>query len=348
MRRVLAPLGLLLLWSAPLRAHPANVGYADISVRDREVEVALSANLFELDLVLSLDRNLDAVVDPGELEARRPEILAYLGRVMTVAARGEPLPMDVGPLRVGRGRDGKALFEATARFRSAQPLGRVAIRCEPLGELGADHTTLATIRTRGRTEQVAFRSGIVWESETGGSGALLEFLKLGVIHIFTGYDHVAFLLGLLIMGGRLVTIVKIVSAFTLAHSVTLTLAALGAVSVPPALIEAGIALSIVYVAVENLFWPSFDRRWLVSFCFGLVHGFGFAAVLAEMHLPRSGLAASLVSFNIGVEVGQIVVVLLVVPPLWLVARTRAHGAMTRSVSALLLCLGLFWLWERAL
>jgi hypothetical protein len=339
---------LLFLGPAPAHAHPANVATAAIVIGDRDVQVALSANLFELDLVLALDRDLDAAVDLAELERRRADIVDYLRRTVSVEASGAVLAAEVGPFAIARGADGRALFETSMRFRSARALGPVVIRCAPLTELGADHTTLARITTGGTIAQFAFRQGVTYERGTGWPGRLGAFVRLGVVHIFTGWDHLAFLVGLLLAGGRLLTILGIVTAFTLAHSLTLSLAVLGLVTLPPALVEAGIAVSIVYVALENLLWPAHDWRWLVSFLFGLVHGFGFAGILAEMHLPRTGLALALAAFNIGVELGQIAVVLLVVPAVWWLARTHVHLALTRSLSALLLVLGLVWLWERAL
>ena len=171
---------------------------------------------------------------------------------------------------------------------------------------------------------------------------------MGIHHIFLGYDHVAFLLGLLLMGGSFLNIVKIVTAFTLAHSLTLCLATLDLVTLPARLVEAGIALSIAYVALENLFFTTFDRRWLVSFFFGLVHGFGFANVLQEMHLPTSGLAASLLFFNIGVEVGQLLIVALVVPLLWGLSRTPVHRPAVRLASVAIFAAGAFWLFQPAL
>jgi hypothetical protein len=176
----------------------------------------------------------------------------------------------------------------------------------------------------------------------------LEFLKLGIVHIFVGYDHIAFLLALLLAGGSTLAIVKIVTAFTAAHSVTLSLAALDIVTLSPVVVEAGIALSIVYVAAENLFTPRPQGRWIVSFLFGLVHGFGFAGVLKELALPSSGLVGSLVTFNVGVEIAQVAIVALVVPALYGLTRTRLHAPLTRVASVVILSLGLFWLYQRVL
>jgi hypothetical protein len=116
---------------------------------------------------------------------------------------------------------------------------------------------------------------------------------------------------------------------------------------PARLVEAGIAFSIIYIALENLLFKQFDRRWAVSFVFGLVHGFGFANVLKQMHLPRSGLISSLFSFNAGVEVGQIAVVLLILPILGMVRRSKAHSPVVTSASAVILVAGLFWFYQRA-
>lgn len=339
---------LVLLHASPLFAHPMNVAYADIVVKAQEVEIALSMNLFELDLLLSLDRNLDALVDQDELHTRRLEILDYLRRRITVSSQGEELPMEAGPFRIGRGSDGKALFETTFRFQARHPLTAFTIRCEPLTDLGPDHKTLAKITREGRIGQFVFQKGVVYGvGKKDVLGYLVQFLKLGIFHIFTGYDHILFLLGLLLVGGSFLDIVKIVTSFTLAHSLTLSLAALGIVNLPARLIEAGIAFSIVYIALENLLFKTFDKRWLVSFFFGLVHGFGFANVLKEMHLPRSGLISSLFSFNLGVEVGQVAIVLVILPLLWILRRTKAYGAVVTSASVFILSLGLFWFYQRA-
>ena len=194
-----------------------------------------------------------------------------------------------------------------------------------------------------------FRPGVTYRPASGALAQALEFLKLGIVHIFVGYDHIAFLLGLLLAGGSTLTIVKIVTAFTVAHSVTLSLAALDVVTLDPVVVEAGIALSIVYVAAENLFThETATGRWLVSFVFGLVHGFGFAAVLKELALPvlRARRLARHVQpgrrDRAGRDRG------LVVPALYGLTRTRLHVPLTRLASVVILSLGLFWLYQRVL
>lgn len=340
----------ILAGSAPLSvtAHPANVAHARVKIEERAVEIALSANLFELDLVLRLDHDLDGRVDTQELEARRPDVIDYLGGRVAVSASGRELPMEMLALGIGRSGDGRAVVETKLAFRSEHALRDLAIRCEPLTELGADHTTLARIDRGRESREFVFRPGVTYREAAGTLARAREFLKLGIVHIFIGYDHIAFLLGLLLTGGSTLTIVKIVTAFTTAHSVTLSLAALNVVTLNPALVEAGIALSIVYVAAANLFAWHPQSRWLVSFLFGLVHGFGFAAVLKELTLPPAALVASLVTFNLGVEIAQVAIVAVLVPALYGLARTPLHLPLTRMASAVILSLGLFWLYQRVL
>ena len=339
-----------LAWLAPLSAaaHPAQVAHARIAIEERAVEIALSMNLFELDLVLSLDRDLDGAVSAGELEARRADIVHYLRGKAGVSASGRPLPMELRALGIGRSGDGRAVVETTLAFPSEHALREVAIRCEPLTEMGADHTTLARIDARDGSRQFLFRAGVTYRQAPGALAQALEFLKLGIVHIFVGYDHIAFLLALLLGGGSTLTIVKIVTAFTAAHSVTLALAALDVVTLSPLVVEAGIALSIVYVAGENLFTRRPQGRWVVSFLFGLVHGFGFAGVLKELALPPFALVGPLITFNVGVEIAQVAIVALVVPALYGLTRTRLHAPLTRVASAVILSLGLFWLYQRVL
>lgn len=341
-------IGLAWLVTTPVAAHPANVAHARIAIGERAVEIALSLNLFELDLVLSLDRDLDGRVTPEELEARRADVVEYLRGKVGVATSGRALPMDALTLEIGRSGDGRAVAETRLAFRSEQAIRDLAIRCEPLTELGVDHTTLARVDHRGESREFVFRPGVTYRQAPTAVAAALEFLKLGIVHIFIGGDHIAFLIALLLTGGSTLTIVKIVTAFTAAHSVTLSLAALDVVTLNPTVVEAGIALSIVYVAAENLVTQRREGRWVVSFLFGLVHGFGFAGVLRELALPSSALVASLVSFNVGVELAQVAIVVLVVPALYALTRTRLHAPLTRVASVVILSLGLFWLYQRTL
>ena len=174
-----------------------------------------------------------------------------------------------------------------------------------------------------------------------------RFLHLGVEHIWTGYDHLLFLAGLLLAASRLKDMLFIVTGFTVAHSITLSLAATGILVVPPEVVEPAIAASIVWVGLENLWKPPPRRRVVLTFLLGLIHGFGFAGMLAELGLPAGNLALALVCFNGGVELGQAGVVLVLLPILLLLRRQiwwerYAVPLLSLGVAAM----GLYWLVER--
>jgi len=172
-----------------------------------------------------------------------------------------------------------------------------------------------------------------------------EFFLHGVEHILTGYDHICFLLAVILWANRFWPVVKVVTAFTVAHSITLSLAALGIVALPSALTEAAIAASIVYVAIENFFSKNFAKRWHDTFLFGLVHGFGFASGLLEIGVPEHAVAPALASFNIGVETGQIGIVLVVVPLLMLsdrLSRGERSKKIVYTASTIIALLGGYW------
>jgi hydrogenase/urease accessory protein HupE len=173
---------------------------------------------------------------------------------------------------------------------------------------------------------------------------------LGIEHIWTGYDHVLFLLALLIVTQRIASAVTIITCFTLAHSITLAVATLDLVQMPGRLVEPLIALSIVYVGVENLIRGTHPKgRWLLTFGFGLVHGFGFATVLRELGVGASsgGIWMPLLSFNLGVEIGQLAIACVVLPLLW---RFHAKPVFIKrwipALSLLVTCAGIYWLLER--
>ena len=237
-------------------------------------------------------------------------------------------------------------------FTCAEAVSDLLIRDDLFDVLGADYHTLARIAAPGFGGQFAFtpetrETRVTVDGAGEGGRGTLSFFLLGVEHILSGYDHLLFLLGLLLRAGGWFSLLKIITAFTLAHSVTLALAVLNVVVLPDRLVEAVIALSIAFVAAENLFLnPVVSRRWLVSFCFGLVHGFGFSSALRELGLPRQGLVLSLLGFNLGVEAGQALVVALALPALVMLRRTGWEPRMVTSSSLAILVIGLVLFVER--
>jgi len=176
----------------------------------------------------------------------------------------------------------------------------------------------------------------------------LSFLKLGMNHILSGYDHLLFLLSLIIARQSFKQFATVITAFTLAHSLTLTLTVLGILHVPPAFVEPAIALSICYVAIDNILRKEVSHRWVLTFFFGLIHGMGFADILVGMHIPKSELAVDLASFNIGIEIIQLSIIALLLPLLTFLHRSKYSRYAIVSISSIAFLLGGIWLFQRIL
>ena len=174
----------------------------------------------------------------------------------------------------------------------------------------------------------------------------LSFFKLGMLHILTGYDHLLFLFALLLSRQSLKQFIGTITAFTIAHSITLTLAVLGIVDLPSKFVESVIALSICYVAIENILKEKIKYRWAITFIFGLIHGMGFASILKEMELPKSNLAVALLNFNLGIEFIQLCIALLVVPILLKLQVLSNYRKYVKIGSIFIFILGLIWFVQR--
>ncbi|MBB6669110.1 HupE/UreJ family protein [Cohnella nanjingensis] len=174
----------------------------------------------------------------------------------------------------------------------------------------------------------------------------LSFFKLGIHHILGGYDHLLFLFSLLIARQTFKQYAAMITAFTLAHSLTLTLTVLGVIDVSPRFVEPAIALSICYVALDNILRPNVSYRWVLTFAFGLIHGMGFADILKGMEIPRSQLVVDLTSFNLGIETVQLAIVGVLIPLLYWLHRYRHARRFVVAGSGAALLLGGAWLFER--
>jgi HupE / UreJ protein len=342
-------LGVLVLAAAAAAwAHTGgSTGYASITITRSTVRYSVTLPTAALPSNLADILRLARTGSPQN----RQKLLDVLRAHIVLRANGvqcEPGPGQVIP----SGLDAPT-FTMLVDFACGSAPRDLVVQDNIFDILGPDHHTLAKLEAAGSTQQFAFTPDgrlTRFAIDEGGDGARAtrSFLVLGVRHILTGYDHLLFLLGLLLPGGGLSSLAKIITAFTIAHSVTLSLAVLHVVSLPDRLIEAVIALSIAFVAAENLFLrPIVSRRWLVSFAFGLVHGFGFSSALRELGLPARGLLLSLCGFNVGVEVGQGLVVAACLPLLLLLRRTRWESRAVLSSSVAILLAGLVLFVERA-
>jgi hypothetical protein len=244
----------------------------------------------------------------------------------------------------------------TARFACVDSRGPLGVRVRFFDDLPQDHRHAAHLQAgEAAADDVLYRrhDEVSLAVAEGADDSfvpirrsvvrMLGMIRMGVEHILTGYDHLAFLFGLVIVGGRWRSLVAVVTAFTVAHSLTLAVAALGVWTPPARVVEPAIALSIAYVGVENFFLRSAEGRWRVTFPFGLLHGFGFASALRDIALPRAEVPVALLSFNVGVELGQLTVLAALLPLLaWLRRSSAFSGVGVRALSAAIAAMGALW------
>jgi hydrogenase/urease accessory protein HupE len=344
-------LALLVGFAPPAAAHPAPFSYLDLHIAPGALEIRLVIHTFDAAHELRIDppeRLLD-----GSLLGLHGEALAALVRDrLHIAAAGRPAPEGVWSAPAAL-RDRNSV-ELRARYAIDRVPGSVTVTAN-LFPYDPVHQTFLNFYERGvlTSQAILDRNHPQFEYFAGTRQGVLavirKFVPSGIHHILIGPDHVLFLVGLLLLGGSIRRLLLVVTAFTVAHSITLSLAALNIVTPPARIIEPAIALSIVYVGVDNLMvGRGRDLRAVIAFTFGFIHGFGFANVLREMGLPSRALGWSLFSFNVGVEIGQLFVVVLVTSAL-LALRSRSEAAGRRLAfagSLVVIAMGAFWFVQR--
>jgi HupE/UreJ protein len=344
MRIVSAMVVALALIASSSEAHVTSTGLATVTVDGATVRYQLT--LVTSELPASVATLLDAA-GAGEPSAvdRVATLLKQRVVIGTPESRCRPGRIAIQASRLG---DHRMNLEMSVRCASEPRV--LILREEWFDVLGSHHRTLARVE-RGDVVRVAALSEDAPEAriELGGIAQTpqLGFLLLGVEHILTGYDHLLFLAALILGSGAMLSLLTTITAFTVAHSITLAVAVLGVITVPDRLVEALIAASIVWVAVSNLaFRSERTHRWLVTFAFGLVHGFGFASALTPLALPRWNLALALLGFNVGIEIGQALVVAAALPLLLLARHRGWEPRVARVASLALAIIGVLWLVQR--
>jgi hydrogenase/urease accessory protein HupE len=334
----------LALLASPAAAHTTATGLAAVAVDGNAVTYRLTLVLSELP---SDTAQLLASAANGE-RSDAERVAEALRNHVTIHVAGEACRPGRIVIRGSDVGEPKAFLEYGLRCAGAP--GRLDLEEDWTDFLGPHYRTIATIATpRGGGEYVLGEQARQASVDFGAPApsGFLGFVRLGVEHILTGYDHLLFLLALLIGASSFWRVLGIVTAFTLAHSITLSLAVLGLVHAPSAIVEPMIAASIVWVAAGNLFGQS--RPWdriAVTFLFGLVHGLGFADALSQLALSGWPLVRALVGFNFGVEIGQGVAVGVGLPVLFFVGTLKRAPVMVRSASFAVAVVGAYWFVER--
>lgn len=374
MRALTSLLSGLLLWllALPALAHKPSDAYLRLSLQGATLEQRFDIALRDLDRELDLDADADGVLVWGELRGSADAIQALAEQGLSIDlrdAQGQACkPGAYRPLQIATHSDGRyavlsrswncegspqALTLGYRLFAASDPTHRGIARLER----GVEPPQLLVLPPDGRPQQLKLGDGA---AALGLGGFFLE----GVHHIWIGIDHVLFLLVLLlpavllrlsvswapapVLRPALVEVVGVVTAFTVAHSITLGLAVFGVLDPPSRWVESLIAASVLLAALNNL-WPVVKQaRWKLSFVFGLIHGFGFAGALKDLGLGEASLAAPLLMFNLGVEAGQLAIVAVFVPLAWLLRKQRFYVRWLLGGGSLLAAaLALVWLLERA-
>src|SRR5437588_8166943 len=332
-------------------AHPVPFSYLDIRIQPGAIELTLVAHMFDVAHELGIDPP-DRVLDPSVLAQQGHAVLTLLQRRLLLAAGGEALSN--GTWSAAEPLQDRQSIRWRARYLTNTAPGSLTVTAI-LFPYDPGHQTFVNFYEGDAltSQAILDRSHPTLEYFVGDRQGVLavirKFVPAGIHHILIGPDHLLFLVGLLLLGGSIRRLLLVVSAFTIAHSITLSLAALNLVTPPARLIEPAIALSIVYVGADNLLIRGGrDVRAWIAFAFGFIHGFGFANVLREMELPSRALGWSLFSFNIGVEIGQLLVVSVVATALAaLRARSEAAGRqLAFGGSVVVIAARAFWFIQR--
>ena len=314
----------------------------------RDVRATLTINLLDLHAMPDIDSNRDNRISYPELDDAIERIFAAVGQHFVVHSSGAPVQTTVERYQLAD--------ETTVRldllYRFASDVSTIDVTSTLAAITQPNHRHLISVTTGSATHEAILDLDLPSATfDTAGGSSYRRtfgsFLRLGVEHIFTGYDHLAFLVGLLVATASFRSLVKIVTSFTVAHSITLALATFDAVVLPTRVTESLIALSIAYVAAENLLRSRAIERYRITFLFGLVHGFGFSSILRQMQLPRRNLALSLFSFNAGVELGQLLFVAIVFPMMMYLAGSAWQNRVRSAVSFGIVCLSVYWFVQRA-
>lgn len=365
-RYALASLAALVL-AANAEGHVASNGFINAQVQGQRITGSIEIAIRDAELAVGLDADRDGKVTWAELHAAEPLLARYLATHVSFATQGEACALTFQPIEVNDRVDG-AYAWLPFEVRCPAAIRELTLKYSVLEGVDPSHRALLSL-TAGSTVQSGVLGGATATRafsvfEPSPARAFAEYFHAGVAHILSGIDHLLFLLSLLLPAvllrrhGKwepveqarpaLLGILKVVTAFTLAHSITLTLAALDVVRLPSRLTESVIAASIVVAALNNIFPVVLSARARIAFAFGLLHGFGFASVLADMGLPSGARLISLFAFNVGIEAGQLAVVLAVMP---IVYALRSGAFYRRALmpwgSAAIAALAMVWLVQRA-
>jgi hypothetical protein len=351
-------------------AHKPSDSYLTLAVADGKVDGQWDIALRDLDVALGLDTDQDGAITWGEVRAKHAQIASYALARLTVGSAGAPCAPVMREQLIDQHSDGAYAVLHFGLDCAAAPAS-LDVDYRLFFDIDPQHRGLVKVAAQGDARAGIFSADAPSQrfdlADAAPLAQFAEYLREGVWHIWTGFDHILFLLSLLLPavlvrgpapGGAwtgvprfraaFLDVFKVVTAFTIAHSITLTLAALGMVSLPSRFVESAIAASVVLAALNNVRPVVYGGRWIFAFLFGLIHGFGFASVLTDLGLPQGSLLLALVAFNLGVELGQLAIVAVFLPVAYAIRDTALYRrAVFVGGSLLVAAIAAAWLVERA-
>jgi hypothetical protein len=367
MKRILLFIVLLTL-AFRASAHKPSDSYLTLSVQDSVVTGQWDIALRDLDFAIGLDADNDGKITWGEVRALHDDIAAYALARLQVASAGTRCPAVATDHLIDTHTDGAY---AVLRFNAtcAAPVEVLGLRYGLLFDVDPQHKGLLQLKAGESVRTAIFAPDKAQQQfdlqKTNRLAQFADYVREGVWHIWIGYDHILFLLALLLPAVMVYrqdawrpaaafkpvfwAVVKIVTAFTVAHSITLSLATLNIITLPSRFVESVIAASVIAAALNNVFPLFRERRWFMAFLFGLIHGFGFASVLSDLGLPQEALLLALIGFNVGVEIGQLAIVVVFLPVAFALRRTAFYRKFILVGGSIVIAiLALIWLIERAM
>jgi hypothetical protein len=366
--RVAMALCLMMTLVDGVSAHVASSGFLVVHARGRELEGSIELAIRDVELAVGADADRDGRITWGELHAVEPQLKQYVTEHLRFESQNTHCALNFRTLQVNARVDGNYAWLPFSA-QCAAGVRQLVISYRLMQDIDPSHRGLLTLTANADVQTAVLGGRRLNESFTLGVSArwraFTQYLQAGIWHICSGIDHLLFLLSLLLPAVLLrqhghwqavpqvrpafISILKVITAFTLAHSITLSLAALDVVRLPSRLTESVIAASIIVAALNNIFPLVTESRARIALAFGLLHGFGFASVLADMGLPPGARLVSLLAFNLGIETGQLAVVLAVMPLAYMMRNAVIYrrGLMPWG-SAAIAAVALVWLVQRAL
>jgi hypothetical protein len=369
MHRLVRFFAVLFLCFSTAQAHADKFSdsYLGMRIEAATVQGQWDIALRDLDVAIGLDMNGNGEITWDEVRSRHPDISQYALSRLALSSDDKPCPVQVTAQQIERHSDGAY---AALNFHALCPdnVQKLEVRYDLLFDIDPQHKGLVKFTTADGTSTAVFdpehRTQSFMPDRMSRVEQAMQFLKTGIWHIWIGFDHLLFLFSLLLpavlapsgthwrpgesLKDAAVDVLKIVTAFTIAHSLTLTLSTLQLVTLPARWVESAIAASVIVAALNNLYPLVQGRRWVVAFLFGLIHGFGFASVLADLGLPASSLAVALLGFNMGVEIGQMAIVAAFLPIAYALRQTWFYRRLVFTAgSTMIVAVGTVWLIQRA-